>query len=129
MDLSIRRYAETLARRERLTATLDRFLAGVDAWLCPVAPGPAFLHCKPGPVGEPIDIDGQMVPYWTACASYTSVFSLTGSPVVVLPLARSRLGMPIGVQVVGSRWEEMALLNVAEALMQITGAVSRPPGY
>jgi Asp-tRNA(Asn)/Glu-tRNA(Gln) amidotransferase A subunit family amidase len=37
--------------------------------------------------------------------------------------------MPTGVQVIGSRWGEMALLNVAEALMQVIGPVRRPPGY
>ena len=70
-----------------------------------------------------------MVPYWAACASYTGVFNMTGSPVVVLPLAQSKEGLPIGVQVVGQRWNEMALLNVAEALMEVIGPVRQPPGY
>jgi len=128
-DLAMHRYVETLTRRDPLIAALDHFLSDLDAWLCPVAPGPAFPHCKPGPIGEPVKIEGQMLPYWTTCASYTSVFNLTGHPVIVLPLAQSEGGLPIGVQVVGARWEEMALLNVAEGLTEVTGPVYRPPGY
>jgi amidase len=129
MGLDMRQYFKTLAQREVLIAALEDFLQDYDAWLCPVAPGPAFVHCKPGPIGEPVEIDGQRVPYWTACASYTAIFSLTGNPVVVLPLAQSIEGLPIGVQVVGRRWDDMALLDVAEALMEVIGPVRRPPGY
>jgi amidase len=54
---------------------------------------------------------------------------LTGHPVVVLPLARSAEGLPIGVQVVGQRWSEMKLLAIAEQLTELTGPFQRPPGY
>jgi len=54
---------------------------------------------------------------------------MTGSPVVVLPLAQSREACPIGVQVVGRRWARWRWLNVAEALMEVIGPVRRPPGY
>jgi Asp-tRNA(Asn)/Glu-tRNA(Gln) amidotransferase A subunit family amidase len=37
--------------------------------------------------------------------------------------------LPIGVQVVGRRWDDMALLDVAETLMEVIGPVRHPPGY
>jgi amidase len=36
--------------------------------------------------------------------------------------------LPIGVQVVGKRWADMALLAVAEQLVQVTGQFRPPPG-
>jgi amidase len=79
--------------------------------------------------GQPIEVDGRRIPYWVACVSYTSVFNLTGNPVVVLPVARSEEGLPIGVQVVGRKWEDMRLLGLAETLTEVTGSFHRPPGY
>jgi amidase len=129
LGLDVRQYFEALAKRDALIAVLERFLEDYDAWLCPVAPRPAFAHCKPGPVGEPIEVDGQRVPYWMICSAHTVVFNLTGNPAVVLPLTQSAEGLPVGVQVVGPRWGDMALLNVAEALMEVIGPVRHPPGY
>jgi amidase len=51
--------------------------------------------------------------------AYTAPFNLTGSPVVVLPLGRSAEGLPIGVQVVGSRWQDMKVLALAEAIDRV----------
>ena len=55
--------------------------------------------------------------------------TLTGGPVVVLPMARSKEGLPIGVQLAGKRWSDMQLLNTAGQLAQVTGPFQRPPGY
>jgi amidase len=64
-----------------------------------------------------------------AGTAYTELFNLTGHPVVVLPLARSAAGLPIGLQVVGRRWGEMPLLAIAARLAMVIGPFQRPPGY
>jgi amidase len=48
---------------------------------------------------------------------------------VVLPLAITKDGLPIGVQVVGRRWSEPALLALARQLSLVTGPFRPPPGY
>jgi len=60
---------------------------------------------------------------------YTTIFNLTGNPVVVLPVDCTKAGLPIGVQVVGRRWRDMELLNIAEKLAEVAGFFQRPPGY
>lgn len=115
-----------LAQRDALIATIDHFLAEWDAWLCPAACLPAFPHCEPG---MPMDVDGHRRSYMTATTGYTAVFSVTDNPVVVLPVAKSADGLPIGVQVVGRPWHDMELLNVAEALTEVTGESHSPPGF
>lgn len=129
--LSVRRYVEALTRRDALIEALERFLSDWDAFLCPVAATPAFTHRRKGARrrGKAIEIDGRLVPYWTANISYLTVFNLTANPSVVLPFAQSEEGLPIGVQVVGRRWRDMELLSVAEKLTDVTGPFRRPPGY
>jgi amidase len=132
MAINLPRYMAALARRDAIIGDLEAFLATRDAWLCPVASGPAFTHRKPAPYltsGKRIDVDGRSVSYWTGSLGHTSVFNLIGSPVVVLPLGQSDGGLPIGVQVVGRRWHDMELLAVAQQLSSVTGAFARPPGY
>ena len=124
-----KRYFMVLEQRDKLIQSLERFLANYDAWLCPVMPTPAFPHRKTGNIHYPIDVDGEKVPGNIAGTGYTCAFNLTGNPVVVVPLGMSSDGLPIGAQLVGPLWGEMALLNTAEALSQITGGFRRPPGY
>jgi amidase len=126
MRLRMRPYVRALTRRDALIGNLERFLADWDGWLCPVTATPAFTHRK---TGATIEVDDRTIPYHMAQLAHTCIFNLTGHPAVTLPLAQSAEGLPISVQVVGRRWQEMALLNVAEALTEVTGPVQRPPGY
>jgi amidase len=123
---SIADYMAALTRRDRLIGALERFFERWDAFICPVTVGPAIGHV---PFGTPIEVDEQKVPYFIAGTAYTCVFNLTGHPAVVLPLARSRDGLPIGMQLVGRRWSEPALLALAEKVALITGPFTPPPGY
>ena len=68
------------------------------------------------------------MPYLLATSVYTAPLNLTGNPVVVVPLAQTKAGLPIGVQVVGKRWNDIALLAVAEQLTHVTGGFRFPPG-
>ena len=129
---SLQGYAKALSQRDVYIAKLEHFLADWDAWLCPVAALPAYPHLlSRNPIEQlraTVEMDGQKIPYLLATGAYTGLFNLTGNPVVVLPLARSQEGLPIGLQVVGRRWEDMALLAVAEQLAQVTGQFQPPPG-
>jgi amidase len=125
-------YARALSQRDVLIAKMERFLADWDAWLVPVAALPAYPHI---PSRNPIEqlratvqVDGQTIPYLLATSVYTGLLNLTGNPVVVLPLGCTKEGLPIGAQVVGRRWADMALLAVAGQLVQVTGQFRPPPG-
>jgi len=126
VNATMRQYTATLMKRDALIAVLEQFLATRDVLLCPVTVGPAFPHCPPG---TPIAVDGGTVPYWTAAAAYTTPFNLTGHPAVVLPMARSAEGLPIGLQVVGRRWGDMQLLAIAKQLAEVIGPFQHPSGY
>jgi len=124
--LSLKQYVRALTKRERCIWAMEQFFTSWDAWLCPVATVPAFTHRQQG---KPIEVDAIKLPYLIGCGAYTTIFNLTGNPVVVLPVDRTKAGLPIGVQVVGRRWRDMELLNIAEKLAEVAGFFQRPPGY
>ena len=126
LNATLRQYIATLAKRDIYIAAMEQFFESWDVLLCPVTVGPAFMHCAPG---TPIPVDDSHVPYRVGGTGYTSPFNLTGNPVVVLPLAQSTEGLPIGVQVIGRRWGEMELLAAAEQIAGLTIPFQRPPGY
>ncbi len=119
-------YMVALNRRDVLIAALEKFFERFDAFLCPVTVSPAIPHV---PFGTPIDVDEHQVPYFIAGTAYTCPFNLTGHPAVVLPLTRSKEGLPIGMQVVGRRWSEPQLLGLCTQLALVTGPFVPPPRY
>jgi amidase len=128
VSMSLQDYMNVLSRRDRLTSQMEQFLSPWDAWLCPVTPGPAFPHRQTwSPFRGPLAVDDQKLSYWMWGLGFTSIFSLTGNPVVTLPIATE--GLPIGVQLVGSRWQDRKLFAIAQALTEMTGDFRRPPGY
>jgi len=88
--------------------------------LCPVASIPAFRHGE-----RSWEIDGQTVRYLDAW-SYTEWFNLLGTPAAVVPVGRSKEGLPIGVQIVARPWEEELVLAVAAELEAQRGAWQAP---
>ncbi len=124
--LKLKPYGAALARRVAFTEQIDNFLSQWDAWICPVVPFPAFKHHTPG---KPIAVDGEPMPYVLGGIAYTSILTLTGHPVVVIPIGQTQSGLPIGIHLVGKRWQDYQLLDLAEKIVTVTGSVSRPPGY
>lgn len=122
-----RRYNEALNIREQLIGELEAFLTDWDAWLCPVAPVVAYPHCRLDGFRKPpaLKVDDHSVPYLEATVSLTTPFSLTGSPVVVLP-AGIEDGLPVGFQWVGKRWRDESLLDVCAQVEAVTGGYASP---
>lgn len=126
LAMNPKRFMRALAARDTVIAALERFLTGFDAWMLPVAPTPAFPHMRSG---RPMVVAGVKVPYTTAVGAYAAPFNLTGSPAVVIPASRAPDGLPIGVQLVGTRWDDDNLLAVADRVSEILGTFRAPPGY
>ncbi|MGH2558544.1 MAG: amidase [Thermomicrobiales bacterium] len=122
---SLAQYFEALHRRDQSIIAWERFFADWDALVCPPSMTTAFPHRA---TGAPVQVDGREESYWLVGA-HTTVFNYTGHPAVVLPYTRDGDGLPIGVQLVGKRWDESRLLATATALSPVTGGFRRPPGY
>jgi amidase len=119
-----KRYFHALDRRDAYCGTMDAFLDGCDAWICPVAAVPAITHRR---TGARVEVDGRKVSYSMALGAWASFVALLGCPAVVLAAGRSREGLPIGVQIVGRRWDDAGVLAVAKVVERLTGGFQPPP--
>lgn len=106
-------YVDAQRTRRRLTASLAEHLAGIDVLLTPTTP------IRATPIGRPT-VDGRNVR--AALLSLTLPFNLTGWPAVSTPVPTGKPtdgltgGLPAGVQLVGLRAGEHALLTLVESL-------------
>lgn len=122
---TLAQYLEALGWRDQSIIAWEQFFEKWDVLLCPPSMVTAFPHCEPG---SPLHVDGQEVIYW-AVSGHGTLFNYTGHPAVVLPYKQDRDGLPLGIQLVGKRWDEAHLLAMARALSEVTGPFQRPPGY
>ena len=97
----------------------------------PVSSTAAFEHVPVNPSKPPplLLVEGEPVPYFSATIALTAIFSLLGVPVVTLPAGRSSEGLPIGLQLVGRKWQDEALLEVAATLDEVMPGFAAPPGF
>src|SRR6266699_3010952 len=122
---TLAQYLEALDRRDQSIIAWEQFFEKWDVLLCPPSMVTAFPHCEPG---SPLHVDDQEVIYW-AVSGHGTLFNYTGHPAVVLPYKLDHDGLPLGIQVVGKRWDESRLLAMAKVLSEVTGPFQRPPGY
>ncbi|QMU57187.1 MAG: Asp-tRNA(Asn)/Glu-tRNA(Gln) amidotransferase subunit GatA [Boseongicola sp.] len=94
----------------------DVFADGVDAILTPATPSSAFA------LGQEFDDPVQM--YLNDV--FTVTVNLAGLPGIAVPAGLDSQGLPLGLQLIGKPWEEGALMNVAQALEDRAGFVSKP---
>ena len=107
-------YLRVLDQRDRFTAAFEAFFADHDALVLPAGTTAAPPHdaraADPGPL---------------------LVFAnFAGLPVLTAPAGTGADGLPIGVQIVGPRWSETRLLDIAAALEAagVLPGFQRPPG-
>jgi amidase len=125
MSIKLKDYLQAEEVREQCIAQLEHMLSKYDILLSPVTATAAFKHKIPikiygkQPIYDEILIDGNKVSYSVANMGYTTPFSLTGSPVIVIPIGKTESGLPLGVQVVGKRTCELDLLQCLEEMEEI----------
>lgn len=96
---------------------LEEFLATVfsacDVLIVPTMP---FLP----PLSSDVDVGARasMNRIVSAMTALTRPFSFLGLPVVTLPVARSREGLPVGLQIVAPPWQEQRAASLARHIEQ-----------
>jgi aspartyl-tRNA(Asn)/glutamyl-tRNA(Gln) amidotransferase subunit A len=107
-----------LARRTQslLRYEYTRFFQGYDILLTPTTP-----------VAAPLIEGPDAVEQARLLTRFTAPFNLTGLPALSLPCGFTRLGLPIGLQIVSRPWAEALVLQAAYAYEQATDWYKRVP--
>ncbi|MBO0858300.1 MAG: Asp-tRNA(Asn)/Glu-tRNA(Gln) amidotransferase subunit GatA [Chloracidobacterium sp.] len=98
-------YEKAQRVRSMLVKDFDEAFKKCDVIATPTAPTPAFK------IGE--KSDDPLAMYLNDI--YTVTVNLAGVPAISVPCGQSRDGLPIGLQLIGNRFDEARLLNAAYA--------------
>ena len=111
LALSPREIAEGELLRSRQWQRVREFLTTRDVWLMPTMAVPAF------PIEQPhvTEIDGRPVGKSMQRSFLTYMVSVLGLPAISIPCGFTRDGLPVGLQIVGKRRGEAAVLRAAAA--------------
>jgi len=113
------------ARVQRAWA--EWFAGGVDAFLCPVTPTPAFAHNQEGDfMTRTLDVNGQARSY-IENTTWTGLIGVVGLPSAVPPLPRTAGGLPVGVQVVTPYLQDRTAIRLAALIAEAAGGGYEPP--
>jgi amidase len=94
--LPLAAYIEAIETAEAFRRNLDEVFAEFDVLLAPSAPGEAPKGL--GSTGDP---------------RFNAIWTLAWTPCLTLPAGNGRSGLPLGIQLVGQRFRDEALLDAA----------------
>jgi len=103
---SLEAYLAALDRRDKVMRAWEEFFADWDAFLAPAGTRTAKRHEE----GDPET--AEEYPF--------SLSALSGCPMVVIPVGIDQQGLPFGLQIIGKRWDDERLLDIAESLSELT---------
>jgi amidase len=109
--------------RTRWHGAVNDFLSKYDFALAPTAQVFPFDVTTP----YPTMVGGREMETYHQWMGVVLPWSLAGTPVMNLPAGFSTDGLPMGMQLIGKRQSEMAVLQMARAYEQATGWVEKFP--
>jgi aspartyl-tRNA(Asn)/glutamyl-tRNA(Gln) amidotransferase subunit A len=113
-------FSQILAMQKAAVAATQAF----DVVLTPTAAMTAFPAEWASPSRDPLN----PLPH----IGFTVAFNMSGQPALSIPCGFSSEGLPIGLQIVGRRFDDVGVLSVARAYEEIRSAVilpwPEPPG-
>ncbi|MFX1573500.1 MAG: amidase [Promethearchaeota archaeon] len=110
---------KAIAQRHAIYETFHRYFLDYDILITPTLPHPSFKiemgkrgTIFPSVKGKPLSITSWM------CFTYP--FNLTGLPAASIPCGWTNDGLPIGMQIIGRRYDEKTVLQVSKAFEEIS---------
>ena len=117
-------FARVLHRRRVVYEKFYQYFKNYDILITPTTGITAFELGIPFPT----KIEGKMVSP-TAWMPFTAVFNITGLPAASIPCGWSSEGLPIGMQIIGNRFDDLTVLQVSKAFEEIQPWQDRKPKF
>ena len=123
LKLSARDVAAALAQHGELLQRVRRFQDDYEFIVCTVNQVPPFDASIPWPNA----IDGVHMEHYIAWMKSTYWISTTLCPALSVPAGFTDDGLPVGIQIVGRRRDDLGVLQLGHAFEQATGFGRRRP--
>ncbi|TFZ02575.1 amidase [Ramlibacter henchirensis] len=113
-------------RRYAMQQAWERFFGDWDVLICPTAATTAFRHDPTPMLERTVQVNGRAQPvadqmFWAGLVGIPYL------PATVVPAARSREGLPIGVQIVARQYGDLTSIALARLLEQGFRRFEPPP--
>ena len=118
LDNSSLNIGKAIEQRSRVYEVMHQYFKEYDILITPTLPITAF---KPQwlDTGTVFPLVGKRTLSIMSWMVFTYPFNLTGLPAASIPSGWSGAGLPIGMQIVGPRYDEKTVLQVAKAFEEI----------
>jgi amidase len=122
-------YKGLVGRQKKQQAKWAAFFEEYDVLLAPVALTVAFPHNHLEPiVSRRLEVNGKKKWYIDNLA-WTAMAVVAGLPATVAPVGVSESGLPVGIQIIGARYEDRTTIDFTRGLSEIIGGFIAPPEY
>jgi len=111
-------------QREQICNVISKNFEKYDILITPTTAVPAFglgMMYPPKIAGKGVSPVAWM--------SYTYPFNMTGNPAASLPCGWSSEGLPIGMQIIGKRFDDLTVLQVSKAFENISPWQDKRPQF
>jgi len=113
-----------MQERKKIYEVMVQYFKNYDILITPTTACPAF----DSGIMFPTRIDGKAVRPLGAIP-YTTPFNFSGHPAASIPCGWSKEGLPIGMQIVGKRFDEITVLQVSKAFEEIAPWQDKKPQF
>jgi amidase len=121
----LRAEEERASRRHVWADWFERY----DVLLCPALAIPAFPHVRVGNfMDRTVEVNGEPRSI-ISTVSWLGFIGVVGLPSAVVPIGRTKAGLPVGVQVVAPFLHDLRAVRVAQLIGEVTGGYEVPPGF
>ena len=126
LDTSSMNIGKAREQRKRVYEDMYQYFKEYDILITPTTPCPAF---KPGwlETGTTFPSIGKKTLSTMDWITYTYPFNMTGLPAASIPSGWTKSGLPIGMQIVGRRYDEKTVLQVSKAFEEVAPWQDKKP--
>ncbi len=128
LDSSILNLGKAIENRNRVYEVFHQYFKNYDLLVTPTTPCPAFKvkQTESGTIFPSINKKALNLVSWMA---YTYPFNMNGLPAASIPSGWTSSGLPIGLQIIGKRYDEKTVLQVSKAFEEIAPWQDKRPKF
>lgn len=123
LALTLHDVTQAEIQRSQLIARVAAFFEDYDFLLCPATQVPPFAIEQEWVT----NINGRELATYLDWMGVCYAITVTGCPAISVPAGFTRNGLPVGLQIVGKRWADLALLKLAYGFESQTRYGARHP--